>query len=48
MIRNGAATVGRMDEGVHPIVDARVPKYDGGVIDRDYSIPYSIVVNKLW
>ena len=47
MVRNGAATVGRMNEGLHPIVDARVPKFEAGVIARDYSIPYSIVVNAL-
>jgi tricarballylate dehydrogenase len=46
MERNGAAMVGRMDEGVHPIVDARVPKFDGGVIARDYSIPFGITVNR--
>jgi len=45
MERNGAAMVGRMDEGIHPIVDARVPKFNGGVIDRDYSIPFGITVN---
>jgi tricarballylate dehydrogenase len=45
MERNGAAMVGRMDEGIHPIVDARVPKFNGGVIDRDYSIPFGVTVN---
>lgn len=45
MISNGAESVGEIDEGIHPIVDARVPQYDGGVIARDSSIPYSVVVN---
>jgi len=47
MIKNGAATVGKLtDLETHPIVDARMPKVDGGVCARARCIPYSIVVNK--
>lgn len=46
LLNKGALTAGD-PKGVHAIaVDARSPKFDGGIVTRVDSIPFSIVVNK--
>lgn len=45
LIRNGARTAG-LPKGAHMIaVDARSPKFDGGIVTRVDSVPIGIVVN---
>lgn len=45
LIARGASTVGD-PRGMHAVaVDARSPKYDGGIVTRVDSIPFGIVVN---
>ena len=46
MIRHGAASVGEKNDGHMVGVDARSPKYDGGIVTRVDSVIFSIVVNK--
>ncbi len=44
---HGARAVGD-PKGVHAVaVDARAPKFDGGIVTRIDSVPFGIVVNKL-
>lgn len=46
LLELGAATAGD-PKGFHAIgIDARSPKFDGGIATRSDSIPYSIVVNR--
>jgi tricarballylate dehydrogenase len=47
LIEKGAQTIGD-PKGFHAIaVDARAPKFDGGIVTRLDSIPFGIVVNRL-
>jgi tricarballylate dehydrogenase len=47
LLRNGAKAIGD-PKGFHAIaVDARAPKFDGGIVTRLDAIPFGIVVNKL-
>jgi tricarballylate dehydrogenase len=47
LLRKGARTVGD-PRGFHAIaVDARAPKFDGGIVTRLDAIPFGIVVNRL-
>jgi len=46
LLDNGARPVGR-PKGFHAIaLDARAPKFDGGIVTRLDSVPFGIVVNK--
>jgi tricarballylate dehydrogenase len=47
LIKKGAQTIGD-PKGFHAIaVDARAPRFDGGIVTRLDSIPFGIVVNRL-
>jgi tricarballylate dehydrogenase len=47
LIEKGAKTIGD-PKGFHAIaVDARAPKFDGGIVTRLDSIPFGIVVNRM-
>ncbi len=47
LLGRGARSVGE-PRGVHAVaVDARSPRYDGGIVTRVDSIPFGIVVNRL-
>jgi len=46
LIEKGATPVGDPREAHMVAVDHRAPKYDGGIVTRVDSIPFSIVVNK--
>ena len=46
MIRHGAASVGEKNDGHMVGVDARSPKYEGGIVTRVDSVIFGIVVNK--
>ncbi|PSN86103.1 FAD-binding dehydrogenase [Candidatus Marsarchaeota G1 archaeon BE_D] len=46
MIKNGAKTIGSPYEGHMVAVDARAPKFDGGIVTRIDAIPMGIVINK--
>ena len=46
MIENGAETIGKGDDGHVVAVDARSPKFNGGIVTRVDSIPFSITVNR--
>lgn len=46
LIKAGAATIGD-PKGAHAVaIDARAPKYDGGLVTRLDAIPFGIAVNK--
>lgn len=46
LLDNGACAVGR-PKGFHAIaLDARAPKFDGGIVTRLDSVPFGVVVNK--
>lgn len=46
LLNNGAATAGN-EKGFHAVaVDARAPKFDGGIATRLDSVPFGIVVNR--
>lgn len=42
----GAATIGDPTQAHAVAIDARAPKFDGGIVSRSDSVPYSIVVNR--
>lgn len=46
LLRHGAATVGNPKAFHSVAVDARAPKYDGGIVTRLDSLPFGIVVNQ--
>jgi len=46
MIDAGAATVGDPDQCHAVAIDARVPKFDAGIVSRSDSVPFGIMVNK--
>ena len=45
LIAQGVATVGDPTQGHAVAIDARAPKFDGGIVTRLDCVPYSIVVN---
>jgi tricarballylate dehydrogenase len=47
LLEKGAATAGNPKQGHMIAVDARAPRFDGGITTRVDSIPFGIVVNKL-
>ncbi|MGC8696555.1 MAG: FAD-binding protein, partial [Conexivisphaera sp.] len=47
MIEHGAATVGRGDDGHMVAVDARSPRFNGGIVTRVDSVPFGVVLNTL-
>ena len=47
LLERGAASVGSAKQAHMVAVDARAPKFDGGITTRVDSIPFGIVVNKL-
>jgi tricarballylate dehydrogenase len=46
LLAQGAASVGDPTQGHAVAVDARAPKFDGGIVTRLDCVPYSIVVNR--
>ena len=46
MMRHNASTIGRGDDGHMVAVDARSPRFNGGIVTRVDSIIFGIVVNK--
>jgi tricarballylate dehydrogenase len=46
MIKHGAKSVGDPTQGHAVAIDARAPKFDGGIITRLDCVPFGIVVNK--
>ena len=45
LIGKGAASVGDPTQGHAVAIDARAPKFDGGIVTRLDCVPYSVVVN---
>ncbi|MBT8146940.1 MAG: FAD-dependent tricarballylate dehydrogenase TcuA, partial [Gammaproteobacteria bacterium] len=45
LLRNGMKTVGSADQCHAVAIDARAPKFDGGIVSRLDSVPFGIVVN---
>lgn len=46
LIAQGCASVGDATQGHAVAIDARAPKFDGGIVTRLDCVPYSIVVNR--
>jgi len=46
LLDHGALPVGEPDQCHAVAIDARAPKYDGGIVSRLDCVPYGIVVNK--
>jgi tricarballylate dehydrogenase len=46
MMDAGAATIGDADQCHAVAVDARVPKFDAGIVSRSDSVPFGVMVNK--
>ena len=46
MMDAGAATIGDADQCHAVAIDARVPKFDAGIVSRSDSVPFGIMVNK--
>ena len=46
LIDQGAKPVGELDQCHAVAIDARAPKYDGGIASRIDGVPFSLVVNK--
>ncbi len=46
LMQQGAATTGDPTQCHAVAIDARAPKYDGGIVSRLDCVPYSIVVNR--
>jgi tricarballylate dehydrogenase len=47
LMRQGAATTGDATQCHAVAIDARAPKFDGGIVSRLDCVPFSIVVNRL-
>ena len=45
MVKAGAGAVGRGDDGHMVAVDARSPRFNGGIVTRVDSVPFGIVLN---
>ncbi len=46
LLRHGMKSVGSADQCHAVAIDARAPKFDGGIVSRLDSVPFGIVVNK--
>ena len=46
LLDNGAQVVGELDQCHAVAIDARAPKYDGGIASRIDGVPFSLVVNR--
>ena len=46
LLDQGAQIVGALDQCHAVAIDARAPKYDGGIASRIDGVPFSVVVNK--
>ena len=46
LLEQGAGRVGELDQCHAVAIDARAPKYDGGIASRIDGVPFSLVVNK--
>ena len=46
LLDNGAEAVGALDQCHAVAIDARAPKYDGGIASRIDGVPFSLVVNR--
>tara|TARA_A100001015_G_scaffold316126_1_gene429618 strand:+ start:203 stop:1639 length:1437 start_codon:yes stop_codon:yes gene_type:complete len=46
LINGGAQSIGDIDQCHAVAIDARAPKYDGGIASRIDGVPFSMVVNK--
>ena len=46
LLDSGAQAVGELDQCHAVAIDARAPKYDGGIASRIDGVPFSLVVNK--
>jgi tricarballylate dehydrogenase len=46
LMGQGVATIGDPTQGHAVAIDARAPKFDGGIVTRLDCVPYSIVVNR--
>ena len=46
LLDNGAEPVGALDQCHAVAIDARAPKYDGGIASRIDGVPFSLVVNR--
>jgi tricarballylate dehydrogenase len=46
LLRNGMKSVGSADQCHAVAIDARAPKFDGGIVSRLDSVPFGIVVNR--
>ena len=46
LLDGGAQSVGELDQCHAVAIDARAPKYDGGIASRIDGVPFSMVVNK--
>ena len=46
LLDNGAQPVGELDQCHAVAIDARAPKYDGGIASRIDGVPFSVVLNK--
>lgn len=46
MMDAGAATIGEADQCHAVAIDARVPKFDAGIVSRSDSVPFGVMVNK--
>ena len=46
LLNNGAKSVGALDQCHAVAIDARAPKYDGGIASRLDAVPFAVVLNK--
>ena len=46
LLRNSMKSVGSPDQCHAVAIDARAPKFDGGIVSRLDSVPFGIAVNK--
>jgi tricarballylate dehydrogenase len=46
ILDNGAKKIGELDQCHAVAIDARAPKYDGGIASRIDGVPFSVVLNK--
>ena len=46
LLDRGAQPVGALDQCHAVAIDARAPKYDGGIASRVDAVPFAVVLNK--
>ena len=46
LLDRGAQPVGAIDQCYAVAIDARAPKYDGGIASRVDAVPFAVVLNK--